>query len=205
MIMKIEKSMLVLASSSERRKIILAEAGVFYFAAEHRIGKEPEFCEKENGASVEDFIKELAFLKAESIAEEFPENFILGSDTLVYLNGKVYGKPVDTEDAFLMIKELSGKIHVVYSGAALINKSRGIAEKLYDRTSVTLKKMDDMEIKEYVRKFNPTDKAGGYGIQDENGIVESFKGSFENVMGLPIQKLEPVFKTHGIFTSGKSI
>ena len=110
----------------------------------------------------------------------------------------VYGKPKDLSDAFNMLKELSDKIHIVYTGISLINKSKNIYRADYDKTAVKIKLLNDKEITDYLSEYPPFDKAGSYGIQDEHGIVESYEGSFENVLGLPVQKLFPLLSGYGL-------
>ncbi|MHB1697596.1 MAG: Maf family protein [bacterium] len=180
---------LILASSSERRMSLLKKLAINFTAVNHKLATEPHFEEFNGNISIGGFVKKLALMKAESLLDGYPENFILGSDTLICQNGAVYGKPKDFGDAFNMIKKLSGKIHQVYTGIALINKFNNIYRTDYDKTDVKIKRLNENEITDYINKYPPFDKAGSYGIQDEQGIVESYEGSFENVLGLPVQKL----------------
>ena len=142
------------------------------------------------------FVQDLALKKAESLQEDYPDNFIIGSDTVICLNGTVYGKPKDFDNAFNTIKELSGKTHEVYTGVSLFNKLKNVYRTAYDKTFVKVKPLNSNEIKNYLNKYPPFDKAGSYGIQDDNGIVESYAGSFENVLGLPVQKLIPLLNEY---------
>ncbi len=187
---------LILASSSERRIFLLKETGVHFIAASHKIQIEPEFNKSLKNISIGDFVENLALKKAQSLGNDYPENFILGSDTLIYQNGTVYGKPKDAGGAFDMLKELSGKTHCVYTGIGLFNKQKNISMTECDITAVRVRALNDNEIMDYIRKYPPLDKAGGYGIQDEEGIVESYEGSFENVLGLPVQKLIPILNKY---------
>ena len=196
--MQFKQPALILASSSERRMALLNKLGVHFIAAGHKLAAEPKFDESGGGASIGRFVENLALSKAESLAGDYPENFIIGSDTLIYLDGKVYGKPENTKDAFNMIRELSGKYHEVYSGIGLVNKSKSIHETAFDKTAVKIKKLRDDEIEYYIKNYRPLDKAGSYGIQDDESIVESYTGSFENVLGLPVRKLIPLLKKYGM-------
>ncbi len=191
---------LILASSSERRIYLLKKSGINFIAANHKLESEPRFEESKGNTpvSIGDFVQNLALTKAESLQDDYPENWIIGSDTLIYMNGTVYGKPKDLSDAFNMLKELSGKIHIVYTGISLINKSKNIYRADYDKTAVKIKLLNDKEITDYLSGYPPFDKAGSYGIQDEKGIVESYEGSFENVLGLPVQKLFPLLSKYGL-------
>lgn len=122
-----------------------------------------------------------------------PENgqTVVGADTVVYLAGRFFLKPKNVEEAFEMLKTLSGKWHSVYTGVCLATNGKVVC--FYDKSAVKLKKMTDDEIKRYVETKNPLDKAGAYGIQD--GVtVEKYTGSFDNVMGLPTEKLSAEIK-----------
>ena len=192
--------LIILASSSERRIYLLKKSGINFIAVNHNLEREPRFNEfsQKMPVSIGDFVQNLAFMKAKSLQDDYPENWIIGSDTLIYMNGKVYGKPKDLSDAFNMLKELSGKTHEVYTGICLINKSKNIYITDYDKTAVKIKPLNDKGIEFYLSEYPPFDKAGSYGIQDEQGIVESYEGSFENVLGLPVQKLFPLLSKHGL-------
>jgi septum formation protein len=187
---------LILASSSERRISLLKKLAINFTAVNHKLATEPHFEEFNGNISIGGFVQKLALMKAESLLDGYPENFIIGSDTLICQNGTVYGKPKDFGGAFNMIKKLSGKTHQVYTGIALINKFNNIYRTDYDKTAVKIKRLNENEITDYINKYPPFDKAGSYGIQDEQGIVESYEGSFENVLGLPVQKLIPLLKEY---------
>lgn len=114
---------------------------------------------------------------------------VVGADTVVYLAGRFFLKPKTAEEAFEMLKTLSGKWHSVYTGVCVVGGDKTVC--FYDKSKVKLKKLTDEEINAYVKTKNPMDKAGAYGIQD--GVtVEKFTGSFDNVMGLPTEKLSAV-------------
>ncbi|MDA8401781.1 MAG: Maf family protein, partial [Deltaproteobacteria bacterium] len=136
--MKQMTPLIILASSSERRIYLLKKSGINFIAVNHNLEREPRFDEfsKKMPVSIGDFVQNLALTKAESLQDDYPENWIIGSDTLIYMNGTVYGKPKDLSDAFNMLKELSGKIHIVYTGICLINKSKNIYITDCDKTAV---------------------------------------------------------------------
>jgi septum formation protein len=192
--------LIILASSSERRISLLKKTGINFTAVNHNLEKEPWFEEsgKNMPLALGDFVRNLALMKAESLQDEYPENWIIGSDTLIFMEGAVYGKPEDMKSAFNMLKELSGKTHEVYTGICLINKSKNIYITDCDKTRVKIKPLNDKKIERYLSEYPPFDKAGSYGIQDEHGIVESYEGSFENVLGLPVQKLLPLLKKYNL-------
>lgn len=113
---------------------------------------------------------------------------VLAADTIVWLDGKIYGKPVDLEEARAFLRELSGKTHKVYTGVAYWDGKAtrtgvGVSE-------VTFKTLTETEIAEYVEKVKPTDRAGAYDIDDYGPlIIDHFEGEYENIMGLPVEVL----------------
>ncbi|MCF0147512.1 MAG: Maf-like protein [Clostridium sp.] len=182
----------VLASASERRQELL-----------HRIINDFEievsdFDEETvlfNG-NVEEYVIDLAKGKAISTKEKLHNNaIIIGGDTVVVLNGKILGKPKNEEDAYKMLRELSGKTHRVYSGIVVINMYNNKIEKSAIYTEVKMGDLTDKEILEYIKTGEPLDKAGAYGIQGYGGIfVEEIKGCFYNVVGLPLNLLNKMLK-----------
>ncbi len=186
---------IILASSSERRFYLLDKLGLNFSAVGHKIEMEPKYSKK-SGISIENFVMNLAADKAKSIENDYPDNFIIGADTLVYFDKKVYGKPSDFFEASEIIKSLSGKTHEIYTGISLVNRKTGICETDVGKSLVKIKSLTDAEIRDYIKKYLPYDKAGSYGIQDENGIVENYAGSFENILGLCIDKLIPLLNKY---------
>lgn len=128
----------------------------------------------------------LAFQKAQVVARVYPNKVVIGSDTIVVHNNQILGKPDSAADAVKMLENLSGKPHYVITGYCIMKGDRFIVNN--DKTIVIMKDLSLDSIKMYVKDFNPLDKAGAYGIQD-NVVVETFTGSHANVMGLPIEKL----------------
>jgi septum formation protein len=190
----------ILASSSQRRISLLKKFGFSFIAVNHNIADEPKFEDlklKEN-ISIENFVRQLALMKAQSAAVNYKNSYVIGADTVIFFNGKAYGKPLNLDDAFNMLKDLSGKTHEVYSGISIVNENKNIALTDYDKTFVSIKPLSDKEINSYISDHPPFDRAGSYGIQDENGIAESYSGSFENVLGLPMQKLLQILKENNL-------
>lgn len=137
-----------------------------------------------------DIARFLAEHKSDSYEEEIAQHqILLTADTIVWQDGKELGKPSDREEALSMIRKLSGDSHQVYTGVCL--RSRNLRSSFFACTDVTFSNLQDEEIKEYVDRYQPYDKAGAYGIQEWIGYiaVEKIVGSYFNVMGLPVQRV----------------
>jgi septum formation protein len=131
-----------------------------------------------------------AHRKTRTVAKKFPDSLVLGADTLVFLDGEVLGKPANLEEAFRMLVLLGGRTHQVVTGVNLIHL-RAHRERIFAVSSdVTFRPLDAVAIQRYFNKVNPLDKAGAYAIQEEGDlIVEKVSGSFTNVVGLPLERL----------------
>jgi septum formation protein len=177
---------IILASMSPRRLFLLGELGLkFEVMANNNIDESypPHL-------KAEAIPLYLAKLKAQSYASVLKEKTILiTADTIVWLNNELIGKPRDAEDAKVMLKKLSGKMHYVYTGVCIVSLHKETA--FTAESKVFFRHLTPAEIDYYVDSHNPVDKAGAYGIQEWIGYigVERIEGSFFNVMGLPVQKL----------------
>ena len=130
-------------------------------------------------------------MKACEVARLFPDATVIGADTVVVFGGRIIGKPKDEKQAFDILKELSGKTHSVYTGVCVV---RGGKKKAFVRKSrVLFFPLTDERINSYIATGSPMDKAGAYGIQD-SGFVKKIRGSYSNVMGLPVEKLRKILK-----------
>ncbi len=183
---------LILASNSPRRKEILSKMGYSFTVVPSL------FDENDVNFPPQDTAKELAYLKAKEVFDRLNKNDIavLGADTTVCLNENILGKPKDREEAFSMLSALSGKTHEVITGYAIITK-----DKTYrgaEVSEVTFNELSNSFINEYLDDAKPFDKAGSYGIQDGYDLVKNLKGSFDNVVGLPSEKIGSLLKE--IFT-----
>lgn len=123
--------------------------------------------------------------------QKVKNGIIITADTIVVLNNKIIGKPVNKKDAFKILKSLSGKTHVVYTGYTVYNSNTQKSISEYEKTKVSFRKLTDQEITEYINSGSPMDKAGAYGIQDDFGAVfiKKINGCYYNVVGLPLSKL----------------
>ncbi|MFH0778357.1 MAG: Maf family protein [Candidatus Eisenbacteria bacterium] len=179
------RARVVLASESPRRRELLRMIGIRFEAVVPRV-KEELAGEMEPSAVV----VELALKKALAAKDQFPDAVVIGADTLVVLDGKVLGKPVDATEAYSMLRTLSGRTHTVYTGTALVDCPTGLCESGFERSLVTMRDLSDDEIARYIATGEPMDKAGGYGIQGFGGVfITHINGCYFNVMGLPIARL----------------
>lgn len=175
---------LYLASKSPRRSELLSQVGIAHTIVESSY-EESNFLE----TSPEEMVKAQAFGKAKC-AQGIPEGrqLVLGADTIVVFEGKILGKPKSQEEAKSMLRQLSGKEHSVITGVALLC---GEEERIFSvETFVQFRHLSDQEINSYVATGEPMDKAGAYGIQGIGALwVEGIKGSYTNVVGLPVEKV----------------
>lgn len=176
-------SKIILASASPRRKELMELAGYdFEVICADIVEVVPE------EAMPQEVVVSLALQKAQAVAAEHKEAVVIGSDTVVALDGKILGKPHSEQEACEMLRSLSGRTHKVFTGVAIV--CGGKVKNFFDETDVEFYSLGDDEIKKYVATGEPTDKAGAYGIQGKGSVlVKRINGDFFSVMGLPIAKL----------------
>jgi septum formation protein len=174
-----------LASSSIRRQQILKDLGLDFV-----VSYPVEFKEKLSGSDPEALVCHNALGKAMEVAEKYKDSIIIGCDTIVTYNDEILGKPLTSGNSHVMLMKLSGKYHSVFSGLAVVDTQRNRELVGCDRTEIKFRDLSEKEINDYVASGEPLDKAGAYGIQGRGGaFVESVKGSFSNVVGLPKELL----------------
>jgi septum formation protein len=138
-------------------------------------------------------VRELSQRKALYIREEIggAKAIILGADTIVVIDGQILNKPSDPEHAFMMLKQLSNRMHEVFTGITIVESHTGKIKSEVQRTEVYFRELQDQEIWDYIASGSPMDKAGAYGIQEDYGavFVSKINGCYYNVVGLPLEKL----------------
>ena len=190
-LLKLNKD-LVLASRSPRRKKLLEQLGFEFQIIPSGFDESVIYNEEPS-----QYVVELAHGKAKTVADQLDfDAIVIGSDTTVYFENEYLNKPESEDDAFQMLKRMSGKTHEVWSGISLIDSSN---DRCFDEavcTKVRFRELEDEEIIAYIKSGSPMDKAGSYGIQDDFGsvFVEDIQGDFYNVVGLPLEKLYQLFK-----------
>ena len=182
----------VLASNSPRRKELLQRMGV-NFKVRTLFGIDESYPDSLRG---EDIVRYISRNKAQAYRSSMaPNELLITADTIVYVEGEVMGKPKTAEQAKEMLHKLSGKSHQVITGVTIVTADR--TEDFGVTSQVKFAEITDEEINFYVDNYLPFDKAGAYGIQEWIGIVavEEIKGSYFNVVGLPVQRLYQKLKT----------
>ena len=175
--------MLILASESPRRRELIKKITTEFKVIPSNVD------ESILHIAPHDLPGELSKLKAYSVYANNPNDSVLACDTVVILNGELMGKPHSKEEAFKMLKKLSGKKHVVISGYTYISKEKEITRTV--RTYVYFNELSDELINSYIESGSPMDKAGAYGIQDEKyHLVNHIEGDFDNVIGLPVNDIK---------------
>ena len=179
---------IVLASGSPRRISLLSGMNVEFEI--RRPDVDEEF--------FEDPVKTVEFnalKKARAVRKG--REIVLGFDTIVFLDGEILGKPQNENHAYRLLKKLSGKVHRVYTGIAVVTPEREIVD--HEVSEVKFRPLTDREIWEYIRTGEPLDKAGAYGYQEKGrALVEYVNGSETNVIGLPIEKLKKLLEKVGV-------
>ena len=181
---------IVLASASPRRKAILSHVHQNFIIQPSNINEDfaiellpKAFCEHWSSK------------KAKNIAESHSDKLVIGADTIVVNDDKILGKPKNQRESFAMLESLSGKTHKVLTGVSLIHLELGIDYTFNESTDVTFCTLSNDDIRNYVDKYKPYDKAGSYGIQDGFSVyVKKINGCFYNVMGFPISRFHKFYK-----------
>ena len=185
---------IILASGSPRRKELMEMLCVKNLEIIPARGEEKSHPE----LSPPELVKELSRCKALEVAPaDEPDTVTVGADTIVVLDGAVLGKPKDEDDAFAMLRALSGREHIVYTGVTAVRGETVLSHA--ERTLVRFRELGDDEIRRYIATGEPMDKAGAYGAQGYASLfVEGLQGDFFNVMGLPLCAMGKMLKELGV-------
>lgn len=174
----------ILASQSPRRKELLSLMGIPFQVKVNEVDESfpPQLNPK-------DAVRHIAEKKIKAFAKTTSDELVIAADTVVTIDGRILGKPADSEQASGMLKLLSGRKHDVITAVALLRNDR--ISVFHEVTEVHFRELSDAEIDYYVKHYKPFDKAGAYGIQEWIGLVavEKIIGSYTNVVGLPTERL----------------
>ena len=186
---------LILASGSPRRRELLTLAGydfeVIVSDADEHVG----------ATDPARFVELASLKKAEAVFASHADRTVIGSDTVVAIDGRIIGKPRDEADAYDTLFTLSGRTHIVYTGVTVLAPGRFVT--FHDATSVTFAKLSEAEIRRYIATGEPLDKAGAYGIQGPASVfVDHIEGCYFTIIGMPLPKLYRTLKEFGIYPQG---
>ena len=181
---------LILASTSPRRRRLLLEHGYNFRVIPAGVSEiVPPYL------SPGEITLFNARSKAHAVARNHPRSLVLGVDTLVSFEGEIFGKPGSIEEALAMLQRLNGQAHEVYSGVWLRHAATGKERGFIDITRVHFRRLDEPQLRAYLARIGPLDKAGAYAAQDDGGdLILRVEGSFSNVIGLPMEALAKVLK-----------
>jgi septum formation protein len=195
--------MLVLASASPRRQELLRDASIPFVLESTDIPEVPQ-----PGEAPRTFAERMAREKALAVFRQRPDDFVLGADTVVVVDGEILGKPRDAADATRMLRLLSGRKHQVITGVCLVipqlrNENRkaetGFADLRSETTVVSMDALTDEDIRLYIGSGEPMDKAGAYGIQGRaSRWIPRIEGDYFNVVGLPMSLVYKMLREHGV-------
>ena len=197
----LKKYQIILASQSPRRINLLKLLGLVFEIIPANINEELL-----NEAEPSAYCMKLASAKAQFVSQNInipnsliynqntlinKNSLIIAADTIVVLSDEIINKPIDADDAFRILKKLSGNNHFVYTGVTVLNSANSKPITDYSRTTVCFRELTDSEIWDYINTGSPMDKAGAYGIQDDYGalFVKRIEGCYNNVIGLPLELL----------------
>ena len=176
---------IILASKSSRRAEILKMIKINFIVKPSKIKEEINQKVEQHEIAIN-----ISKAKAEAISHKYPNDIIIGADTIVIFNEKIFGKPKDKNESKKMLKALSGNSHKVITGVTIMNKKLGILKTFSEITEVFVQKIPAKKIEYYINNFNTLDKAGSYGIQEWFSVwIKKINGCYYNVMGLPVSKL----------------
>lgn len=178
--------MLILASASPRRQELLRNAGISFRVHPADVDETPL-----SNETPSDCAQRLAREKALAVAKQFPENPVLGADTIVVIDGQMLGKPTDAADARRMLRLLSGKTHDVITGVCVVDPSRSgrpsSVRMKHASTRVMMSELSEKDVADYIASGEPMDKAGAYAIQGQaSRWIPRIEGDYGNVVGLPV-------------------
>jgi len=187
---------IILASASPRRAILLEQIGLPFRMHPSVLGNDGEAPRPDEGG--EAYARRLALAKAQEVAARLDTGLVIGADTVVTSQGRLFGKPRDREEALAFLLALAGRTHQVITGIALVDAETKRAEVETEVTDVTMRAYDLREAASYIATGEPMDKAGAYGIQGRGALlVARVQGDYFNVVGLPLTRLATLLGRFG--------
>lgn len=190
------KQRIILASASPRRKQLLSSVGLKFKTIPAHVNENYL-----RGETPKQHVRRLAQSKAKIVSEKYPDTWVLGADTIVVIDGQILGKPENKAQAKKMLQKLSGRTHKVYTAFTITRAASSISRTRVIQSAVSFKNISPDEIKWYISSKEPYDKAGGYAAQEKGAsFIKSVRGSYTNVIGLPLCEVLDEFKTLGVIS-----
>ena len=184
----------ILASASPRRRELLASIGLDFDVLPSHV---PEV--HQDGEAPEEYVARLSRDKADALANEYPNRWVIAADTTVLLDEQLLEKPANKADAMRMLGMIAGRTHVVYTGVTLENVERKYRDTRVAESEVRMLPLSDEDIEWYIGTGEPLDKAGAYAVQGIGAMfIESIHGSYTNVVGLPLATLFQMLRRAGL-------
>ena len=175
---------MVVINKSKRRKKLLEQIDLIFDVIPSNIH---ETTDLDLAPSL--FVEHYAHEKAHHVANSNENKWVIGADTVVVFDKKIFGKPKNKSESYEMLNSLSGNIHKVYTGVSIQNNKKGIVSNFHEKTEVEFNTLTNSDISYYIDRYKPFDKSGSYGIQDGFSIhIKRINGCYYNVMGLPLAK-----------------
>lgn len=185
---------ILLASTSPRRRELLSLLGVSFYIVPPT-GEEllsPHLSPSEQ-------TRQLAWDKAQSVANQHPQDLVIGSDTVIEIEGRLLGKPENIQEAETMLRHLRGRCHLVHTGVAIIQQSTNVSMDFVETAQVWIHPFDENTLKSYLATEESLGKAGAYSIQGKGAqLIEKIKGDYPTIVGLPLWRTAKVLKLHGV-------
>lgn len=195
---RISNNSFILASASPRRREMLQSVGLNFKIIPAHVDEAYI-----DGESPAEHVKRLSCNKSMAVANKYQQAWVLGADTIVVIDGSILGKPNNRTQAKKMLKKLSGREHKVFTGFTITNKALNIHETKVIQSTVRFKTISAEEMNWYTADDEPYDKAGGYAVQGKGAIfIKSIRGSYSNVIGLPICEVVELLKKHNAIELG---
>ena len=176
----------ILASKSPRRKDLMKFISSDFLVATEDINEDISY-----SLSPIEAVKDIATRKGEAVYQSYPNDLVISADTIVVIDDRIIGKPIDEQDAYRILKMLSGRTHYVYTGYAIHYLNKSIVN--FVKTEVQFNELSDELIYAYIKTGSPMDKAGAYGAQDSDlkfPIIKNIIGSYDDVIGFPVKEIK---------------
>jgi len=187
-------SKLILASASPRRRALLSQLDLPFTVLSADIDEQ-----RRANEAPRDYVLRLSQSKAQHVARQHPKAWVLGADTIVTIDARILGKPRDATEAAAMLSSLSGRMHTVVTGIALVRHGLDYIASELVSTRVYFRALSESDITDYIATQEPFDKAGAYAIQGHGrAFVERYDGCYTNVVGLPVQRTAAMLRRAGV-------